>query len=180
MDIPEKDAHFEVAVIDPQKNETKVPTAREHGSERGTFWKTDLPGEYVLVARGWGKDVDGKPLENLPPARARFMVYQDEAEMSAPGGGSRVSCQAGQRRRRKVSSSGRLSAIPEGAGDSAASAGQSTESASAGPIGGGIRPREPSMIRLDTLVSSGILACFMLFVGLLCLEWFLRRRWGLV
>jgi hypothetical protein len=30
------------------------------------------------------------------------------------------------------------------------------------------------------LFGSGILACFLLFVSLLCLEWFLRRYWGLV
>src|SRR5205823_3205855 len=30
------------------------------------------------------------------------------------------------------------------------------------------------------LAGSGILACFLLFVGLLCGEWFLRRYWGLV
>ena len=27
---------------------------------------------------------------------------------------------------------------------------------------------------------SGLLACFLLFSTLICLEWFLRRRWGLV
>ena len=30
------------------------------------------------------------------------------------------------------------------------------------------------------LAGSGLLFCFMLFVALLCLEWFLRRLWGLV
>ena len=31
-----------------------------------------------------------------------------------------------------------------------------------------------------TLAGSGILVSFVLFVTLLCLEWFLRRYWGLV
>src|SRR5262249_11556723 len=82
VEIPEKDAHFEVAVIGPDQAEGKVPTAREHGDERGTFWKTEVPGEYTLVAKGWGKDVDGKELKDLPPAKARFLIYQDDAEMS--------------------------------------------------------------------------------------------------
>jgi hypothetical protein len=34
--------------------------------------------------------------------------------------------------------------------------------------------------QLAALAGSGILACFLLFVFLLCSEWFLRRYWGLV
>jgi uncharacterized membrane protein len=178
VDIPEKDAHFEVTVIDPQKNETKVPTAREHGSERGTFWKTDLPGEYVLVARGWGKDVDGKALENLPPARARFVIYQDEAEMSrqaadheflaklASAGGGKLHQAEDLRQFLKE-----LETQPQA---------QNRPKAHLWPDWRRNPPSRAVHDQLDALVSSGILACFMLFVGLLCLEWFLRRRWGLV
>src|SRR5262249_40198679 len=83
VEIPAKDAEFEVTVIDPQKVETKIiPTAHDQNEKRGTIWKTDIPGEYQIVARGWGKDTDGKPLENLAPAKVRFLVYHDEAEMA--------------------------------------------------------------------------------------------------
>ena len=44
--------------------------------------------------------------------------------------------------------------------------------------------RNPSSSSLQdqfsALSHSGILACFLLFVSLLCLEWFFRRQWGLV
>ena len=79
IEIPEKDARFDVTVIAPDKSEIKVPTALESSGNRGTYWKTDMPGEYTLVAKGSGVDTDGKPLENLAPAKARFVVYQDDA-----------------------------------------------------------------------------------------------------
>src|SRR5205823_4494433 len=51
-----KDSRFEVKVIGPNQVETQVLTARDKGEDRGTFWKSDLPGEYRLVVRGTGKD----------------------------------------------------------------------------------------------------------------------------
>jgi uncharacterized membrane protein len=178
VDIPEKDAHFEVTVVDPQKNETKVPTAREHGSERGTFWKTDVPGEYILIARGWGKDADGKPIDNLPPARARFMVYQDDAEMSrqaadhefltklANAGGGKFHQAENLRQFLKELATQPLP--------------QSKPKARLWPDWRRNPPSRALNDQLAVLTSSGILTCFVLFVSLLCLEWFLRRYWGLV
>ena len=34
--------------------------------------------------------------------------------------------------------------------------------------------------QFDVLWNSTALACFLIFVSVLCLEWFLRRRWGMV
>jgi uncharacterized membrane protein len=178
VDIPEKDAHFEVTVIDPQKNETTVPTAREHGSERGTFWKTDSPGEYVLSVRGWGKDVDGKPLENLPLAKARFVVYQDEAEMTRQAADheflTRLANAGGGRFHqaedfRQFLQELETQPLP-----------QSRPKAHVWPDWRRNPPSRALDDQFTALTSSGILACFMLFVSLLCLEWFLRRYWGLV
>src|SRR5262249_28731230 len=81
VEVPAQKAHFDVTVVGPDKTE-KVSTAQEHGDERGTFWKTDTPGEYTLVVKGWGEDTDGKVLDNLQPAKARCVVYQDDAEMA--------------------------------------------------------------------------------------------------
>jgi uncharacterized membrane protein len=178
VEIVEPDAHFEVTVIDPQNNQTKVPTAREHGAERGTFWKTDLPGEYVVVARGWGKDADGKPLDGLAPAKARFVVYQDNAEMS-----------------RQAADHEFLTKLAHAGGGKfhqAEEFRQFLKDLETQPLAQGKpkarlwpdwRRNPPSRAVADqavTLVSSGILACFMLFVSLISLEWFLRRYWGLV
>src|SRR5262249_12094061 len=47
--------------------------------ERGTFWRTDLPGEYRIEVTGAAKDVDGKPVSGR--ASVRFLVFQDESEL---------------------------------------------------------------------------------------------------
>lgn len=178
VDVPETDAHFEVTVIDPQKNETKVPTAREHGSERGTFWKTDVPGEYVLMARGWGKDVDGKPLENLAPAKARFVVYQDEAEMSRQAADHEFLTRLANAGGGKFHQAEELRQFLKDLETQTLP--QNKPKAHLWPDWRRNPPSRAVSDQVTALVSSGILACFMLFVSLLCLEWFLRRYWGLV
>ena len=44
------------------------------------FWKTDEPGEYRIVVSAAGKDADGQEVKG--EASARFIVYQDEAELA--------------------------------------------------------------------------------------------------
>jgi uncharacterized membrane protein len=78
--VDAKEAIFDVTVVDPKGNESPVPTAREAGGERGAVWKSDLPGEYKLVVKGHGKDPAGNPIPE-DKAAARFLVYQDDAEM---------------------------------------------------------------------------------------------------
>ncbi len=56
-----------------------VPTAAEREGQKGSFWKTEKPGEYTLVVRGKGKDVDGTEVSGQ--ARARFIVYRDDTEL---------------------------------------------------------------------------------------------------
>jgi uncharacterized membrane protein len=178
VEVPPANAHFDVTVKGPGTPEAKVPTARERGEERGTFWKTDQPGEYVLTANGSGTDVDGKPLSNLPPGRVRFLVYQDEAEMARQaadhdfltklaslGGGAFHEADAFPQFLRELSTQ----PLP-----------QSRAKARLWPDWRRNPPSATAGDQVRTLAGSGILACFVLFVLLLCLEWFLRRYWGFV
>ena len=41
-------------------------------------------------------------------------------------------------------------------------------------------PSRAAHAQVGALMSSGILLCYVLFVGCLCTEWLLRRMWGLV
>jgi hypothetical protein len=178
VEVPEKDAHFEVKVTGPQQFEAAIPTAREQGRERGTFWKTDRPGEYTLEARGWGTDVDGKPLENLPLAKVRFLVYQDEAEMAQQSANHKFLEDLARAGGGRFHPAGDLKQfLHDLAGASLPQAKPKTK----------LWPdwrRTPSSRsagdQVAALAGSGVLACFLLFVTLLSLEWLLRRYWGLV
>lgn len=77
IELPE--GQFEVSVIAPGgAPPDPVPTAHERDGQRGSFWKTDKPGEYKLIVRGKGKDVDGSDVTG--EATARFIVHQDDNE----------------------------------------------------------------------------------------------------
>jgi uncharacterized membrane protein len=178
VEVPEKDAHFEVNVIAPGGEKIAVPTARENGQERGNFWKTDTAGEYQMVARGWGKDSDGKPLADLPLAKARFLVYQDEAEMARQG--------ADHEFLEKLASSGggafhQAMDLPQFLKDLAAQPSTATKAkAKLWPDWRRTPPARSAGAQIGALAGSGILICLVLFVAFLCTEWFLRRYWRLV
>src|SRR5207302_8333789 len=67
-------------VIDPNKAEHTITVNREAAGHRGVFWKTELSGEYRIAVHGEGKDTDGQAVSG--DASARFLVYQDTAELS--------------------------------------------------------------------------------------------------
>jgi hypothetical protein len=146
--------------------------------ERGIFWKTDAPGEYQIVARGWGKDSDGKPLVDLPPAKAHFLVFQDDAEMARQGADheflEKLAAAGGGSFHQAVD-------LPMFLKDLAAqSTPQTRIKARPWPDWRKTPSSRSGSAQLAALTGSGILFCFLLFVTLLCAEWFLRRIWGLV
>ncbi len=157
---------FQVTVKDPQNNEISVPTSREEGNVRGHFWKTDLPGEYQLVARGWYKDADGKETSGGDPATTRFLVYQDNTELLVRA--------ANHDFLTKLASAG------GGKFHKAEDLPLFLKELEKLPL-----PQAKSKAdlwpdwRRHTL--SGFLVWFFLmFVAFLSLEWFLRRHWGMV
>lgn len=159
-----KDARFEVKVTGPRKDENPVPTAREQGDERGTFWKTDVPGEYRMVVHGKGKDHDGK--ETSGEASARFLIYQDDAEMvrqaadheflsklANAGGGKAYRAEDLPRVLQEL----QTQTLPQ------------------------LKPKTERWPDWRTSGRSDFLGLFfLLFVSVLCCEWFLRRYWGMV
>jgi uncharacterized membrane protein len=159
-----KEGQFEVKVQGPQDSTSVVPTSRDRDEERGTFFKTDSPGEYRLVVTGKGKDVDGQEISGQ--AAARFLVYQDDAEM--------VRRAADHDFLKKLTAAGggqflRPEDLPK-----------FLEQIHAQPILEG-RPKVNAWPDWRQNHLSGfVVGLFLLFVTLLSLEWFLRRRWGLV
>jgi len=159
------DAHFEVTVLGPAREQFPVPTARERGEQRGIFWKTERPGEYHLQVKGWPKGVDTKKTAT-EKADIRFIVYEDEAEMA-----------------RRAADHEFLERLAEAGGGKfhrAADFPRFVQDLRQMPLA---QARDRPTLWPDwrkTTLSGFLVGLFLLFVSVLCLEWFLRRRWGLV
>jgi uncharacterized membrane protein len=173
------DAKFEVKVIGPHKEETAVQTTQEGKERRGYFYRTDEPGEYTVQVKASGKDAKGNDLDERP-ATAKFLCYAEDLEnlrpaadheflkkLAAAGGGAAyvggedklaeflegllAQPLLPSRARAEVWPDWRVTPVSDAAGD-----------------------------QLAALWTSGLLLAFVLFVALVSLEWFLRRRWGMV
>lgn len=171
-----QNGRFEVAVRGPGGSNMPVPTSRDRDAERGMFWKTDVPGEYRLTVRGRGQDSDGTEITG--EATARFLVYLDEMELARQGADpeflTRLANAGGGTYQRAMELPGfleELAARPLPQGRLKAKLWPDWRRSPTSPT---IRDQ------LTALSSSGILTCLMLFIALLCGEWFLRRMWGLV
>lgn len=161
-----KDARFDAKVIGPNGGEVPVQTVRDKDEDRGTFWKTDAPGEYRLVVKGTAKDTDGQEVSG--EASARFLVYQDDAEMSRRA--------ADHEFLKRLAAAGGGKFHP---GDEEELA-RYLRDLPAQPLAGW-RPKAnlwPDWRRSG--LSAFPPAFLVVFVALVSLEWFLRRRWGLV
>jgi uncharacterized membrane protein len=165
-----KDTRFQTKVVDPKGNETPVevvPGLRGSSNEnesRGKF-VPKLPGEYRVVVSGSGTDPMGKKVDGR--SEARFIAYQDDAESmekaANPDFLKDLASAGGGRDYRPGELKKFLEQLPSK------------------PLPQ--PPPKPAKIP-DWRTSKGpspfLLAFFLLFVQLLALEWFLRRRWGMV
>jgi uncharacterized membrane protein len=162
LDLAE--ARFDVKVIDPNRHEHLVQTSRDKGDERGLFWKTDAPGVYQIVVHGSGKETDGTTAAGS--ATARFLVYQEETEMV-----------------RQAADHDFLARLAQAGGGKAWRADELTrflQELQHQPLPQQ-KPRSERWPDWRTSRFSPFLAGYLLlFVAALCLEWFLRRFWGLV
>ncbi|HEX4589047.1 MAG TPA: glutamine amidotransferase [Gemmataceae bacterium] len=163
IDLP--DGKFDVSVLPPGGGKPEpVPTAAEREGQKGSFWKTDKPGEYTIVVAGKGKDADGADVTG--EARARFIVYWDDTELLREA--------ADHDFLRKLASAGggkfhRADELPK----------VLRELERTAPEAGRQKAVYWPDWRRATL--GGFLpGLFLAFVAVLGLEWGLRRYWGMV
>jgi uncharacterized membrane protein len=169
--LPMKDARFKVKAIGPNKEELDVPTGKEDGKERGHVRAT-APGEWSIVA-----SVDG-PKEK--PGEAKFLVFAEDVENLRPA--------ADHEFLRKLAQAGRGKFFLADEHKFAALLDElRAQQAEAAKPKLQLWPdwrRNPASDSLsdqmETLWNSTALGCFLLFSTFLCVEWFLRRRWGMV
>lgn len=159
-----ENAKFEVKVVGPENTEVSAPTARDRTEERGTFWKTDSPGEYRMMVKATGKDADGQEVNG--EATARFLVYEDTAETTI----------------RRANPEFLKALAREGGGQfhRPDQLKEFLQELARQPLPQ-LRPKAALWPEWRSNDLSGFLVVlFLLFVAVICLEWFLRRRWGLV
>lgn len=160
-----KDGAYTVEVAGPDGVKTPVPTARTASDDRGTFVKTDVPGEYLITVHGKAKDPSsGEVIDGQ--ASAHFIVYDEDIEMTRRA--------ADHDFLKKLASAGggdfhRVEELPAFLRRM-----QSENQA---------RNKPKMILRPDwrtTGRSSFLMLFFVLFVTALSIEWLLRRRWGMV
>jgi hypothetical protein len=159
-----KESHYDVKVVGPDGVEMAVPVRAERSGSSGAFWKTDLPGEYRLVARGKGKDATGQ--EVTGEATARFVVYQDDAE--------RAVWRANHEFLKTLATAG------GGQFHEAKDLSRFLQELAQQPVQ---QSRAKAKMWPDwrgNKLSLFVVSFLLLFVTLLGLEWYLRRRWGMV
>jgi hypothetical protein len=174
-----KNPQFKVVVTGPDKNETEVPVLLEGGEYRGYFLKANQPGEYVLEASVKGKDTDGNELPTKPSV-ARFLGYAQDLEMlrtaADPEFLAKIATASGGQfaladERKLASLLEDLLVQQNHPGIAKAEIWPDWRRNPASPGAGD---------QIAALWNSTALPCFLVFVALLCTEWYLRRRWGLV
>jgi hypothetical protein len=161
-----KDPALTVTLIDPKGNKTSVDSRRDKTGDHGTIKKEMIssPGEYMIKVTGTGKDADGKPVDGKEDAR--FLVYQDETEI--------------MRRAADHDFMKKLAANGGGEFHQADELAAYLKHLAAQPLP---QDRPKANVWPDwryNQLSGFLISFFILFVALLSLEWFLRRRWGLV
>jgi uncharacterized membrane protein len=159
-------ARFEVSVTPPQGGSSAVLVSRDRDGNRGSYTKTETPGEYRLTARAFVPKAGGGEETVGADKTVRFTVYQDTAEMSRPAADpdflERLARAGGGKAYRAED-------LPRFLQDLKGQPLRST------------KPKTdlwPDWRR--TKPSPFLMVFFLLFVGLIGLEWFLRRSWGMV
>ncbi len=168
---------FTAHVVSPKKIKTDVSINLDQQLHRGFYWKTKEPGEYTVVVRGTGKDADGREIRG--ETKARFLVYSEDVE------NLRAEADHDLLRRIASASGGTFSRasqesllkLLEELNQQAATENIITKEEFPNWKQ---QPTKSFVPQMAALWSSLLMPCYLLFTGLLCLEWFLRRRWKMV
>lgn len=166
-------AHFDVKVVGPDKTEMAVSMSPEDGKERGYFFfrGKHAPGEYRVLATAQKTKEKGE---------AKFIGYTDDIENLRPAADHdflRKLAQAGGGKFYTADEQKLLQYLEE----------LQTQKTEIAKPRADLWPdwrRNPASDswsdQIETLWNSTALLCFLLFNAFLCLEWYLRRRWGMV
>ncbi|MFO0930823.1 MAG: hypothetical protein U0736_27955 [Gemmataceae bacterium] len=155
---------FEAELIAPDGTTTRLPVNRSVSEIRGTVSGPTAPGVYRIRVRGEAKEPSGAAVNG--EASARVIVYDEDLELTRPAADpeflQRLAAASGGEALRVEQFADFLNRLAERPVERAA---PRTE----------LRPDWRTTAR-----SSFLPAYFVAFTLVVCLEWGLRRRWGLV
>jgi uncharacterized membrane protein len=159
-----RDGKYEVEVINPAGQKTRVGVVRGPTENRGAFAATQLPGVYKIVVRGTGKDPFGGEVSGQ--SSSRVIVFDEDVEMLRPAADpeflKKLSAAGGGEALRVEQLPDFLNRLAEQRAD---------------------QGKPKLLVRPDwrTTGRSGFLAAFfVIFCALVSAEWGLRRWWGMV
>ncbi len=172
---------YKVEIKGPNGKPASVPTwpkgdpeKYEHG---GSFFDTNAPGEYTVEVRAF--DEKGKEITTTP-ATARFLTYAQDLENLRPAADhgflSRLAGAGGGQFR--LANENDLADLLGQIGQKTALANQSQQIVWPDWNRDPLSPAAGDQV--SSLISSGILLFYLLFCGLICTEWLLRRHWRMV
>lgn len=169
-----KKVQYTAKVIGPQG---EYPVSISSDQERGFVGKPPGPGEYRLEVSANGKDGEGRIIQGT--GGARFLAEEQDLEALKPAADheflehlarnseGRFSLAEERKLLQLLEEMGRSKSMGPARVTSWPDWRQSPVSSQASD-------------QLSALWHSWGLACFLVFSGFLCLEWYLRQRWGLV
>jgi uncharacterized membrane protein len=176
---PARNTKYKVKVIGPRGEQIDVHTALKATEDRGSFSQANEVGEYKLTASATAIGPDGKEF-SAGPVTARFMAFAEDVENQHPAANpqelTRLATAGGGlfHHADKEELLQYLTLLRERAAGPGWVKHDEWPNWRIAPLSDGLPDQ------LTALVQSLTLPAFVLFAGLLCTEWFLRRQWGLV
>ncbi|MFO0877826.1 MAG: glutamine amidotransferase [Gemmataceae bacterium] len=159
-----RDGTFDVEVTAPDGTTSKVPLLRSASQTRGIIPAARQPGIYRVRVRGEGKDPSGGLIQG--ESSVRVIVYDEDLELTQPAADpeflKKLASAAGGEALRIEQLGEYLSRLAEE------------------PLDQGKPTLELRPDWRTTERSSFFVSFFVAFCAVLCTEWGLRRRWGLV
>ena len=171
VEVP--DAKFTAKIVGPRGEEYPIPI----GADPRGQWTPPGPGEYTFLVEGKGKTPLGQPIEGRDIAR--FLVIETDRELLRPAADHdflEKLAAATDGKFARADDRSFLQALADLQARQAPTQAKVTHWPDwrKGPPSDGIADQ------FATLWRSTALFGLLVYIGCLCMEWYLRRRWGMV
>jgi uncharacterized membrane protein len=174
---PVEKPKFTGKIVGPRGEEFPVTILEENNTFRGYWTGPPAAGEYRVAVEGEGVDDQKQPVSGKDVAR--FMVYEEDRENQRAAADHDLlekiaNVSGGQFALAQEPKLAKFLEELPALQDAGRAASNRWPDWRRNPASDAVRDQA------GALWQSSALPCFLAFAALLCLEWFLRRRWGMV